>query len=606
MSEVAQRPRRDLSGLVLGLVIIAASVLVARVAWNRAFQVDEVEHIHTAYSMRAGALVYRDFWEPHNPLLWFLILPVVDVDDPVASFLGARLVALTLFFVCILLTASVTSSLAGRLAGLLAAGFLVVHSTFVERGIEVRPDLGLGLVTVAALRSILSTGDHRRRHIECAMILGVAFLFTQKCAFICVAFGLVWLYRAIRARRWSVVVVPFFVFLLFPAGLVGALALAGNLRGYLDANVFGLVRAATTEKVGFAPDEFLVEESVRNLGFVLTLVVAVAHVISRRLICGLWPGSRLKIALAVVLGLGFLGAGLATDRPVFQVAALLFFLSVVMMRGPASLPNPRLELAASIGAAGLLSLWLNPFPFPYLHVSVLPVLAIVAAGGVTELFRSLWPSISLQRLELSFAGFLVLAASSSAPRIIGKSAPGTEAQFAHLLAVEALTRPEETVYDMVGLYFRPNAYPHVAMTYVTSQRYREGLFPRMIPSWREKKLALFMVSYRMGGLPEEERAFLTQNFVPYAGAIVLPGVDLSGMRSGSVRRFEVLQRRRFRVDGLAAILIDGRAFEGGELVEGVHEITTETPILRARLIVDVPPPPEALLRASRALYVNFD
>ena len=41
--------------------------------------------------------------------------------------------------------------LAGRMSAVLAIGLLALHSTFVERGIEVRPDPLLAFFTVLAL-----------------------------------------------------------------------------------------------------------------------------------------------------------------------------------------------------------------------------------------------------------------------------------------------------------------------------------------------------------------------------------------------------------------------------------------------------------------------
>src|SRR5207253_10387294 len=73
--------------------------LAVAIAWNRSYQVDEVEHIHAAYNIRDGRVLYRDFWQSHSPLLYVLLTPVIDVNDPVASYHARRLVSL-----CVLLS----------------------------------------------------------------------------------------------------------------------------------------------------------------------------------------------------------------------------------------------------------------------------------------------------------------------------------------------------------------------------------------------------------------------------------------------------------------------------------------------------------------------
>ena len=41
--------------------------------------IDTVEHIHASYLINIGLIPYRDFFEHHNPLLWYILSPLTQL-----------------------------------------------------------------------------------------------------------------------------------------------------------------------------------------------------------------------------------------------------------------------------------------------------------------------------------------------------------------------------------------------------------------------------------------------------------------------------------------------------------------------------------------------
>jgi hypothetical protein len=589
MTRVAQ-------AIVAGLVLLGIALL-AGVSSNRAFQVDEVEHLHAAYHLRAGRALYGEVWQVHMPLLYGLLAPLVDVDDPRGSYHRARSMLVVLLLATVYLAARSAALLArsglarsglarsatspqngdpaGLLAGSLAAALLLLHTTFVERGMEVRADGPLALCVVAALRLELSAGRRRSwTALASGALLGLAFLLTQKAVFATAAFGALWLVRAVRTRQPSLVVLPFLGWCA-PVGVaVTAIAAQGGLEEFWRDAILGASAAVGRDeaRLAFSPLGFLLQEGQRNVAF--------------------W--ALALFGLAVALAAALRGSPRSTGAPPRD----------------AQLGGAVCVAAAFLAVALLGSLWLQPFPWPYVHVSVLPPLVVVAAAGLARVLASqpveqrglAWPLAAL---------WLFLQLATAAPRLLAKSVPdhgsaGQEHQLALLDEVQRVTAAEDPVFDLAGLYFRPDGYPAYALSGDLFRLYRSGGLPPMVPALRERGTVAFIFNYRVGWLRGEEQAFLHERFAHYAGNLFLLGRELGGLPAGVDVPFEVLRAKRFRYDGpQRALLVNGQPFEAGELARGVHLLRLQHRVDDARLILDAPEP-----RPSRTppktLYVHFD
>lgn len=542
--------RSFLLGLIGAFFLLELTVL-AILSSSRGFQVDEVEHIHAAYNVRSGKLIYRDFRQDHNPLLYFVLWPVIDPDQPEGSFRHARTVTTALLLVNVALCGICAYRLRGLTAGVVASGLALCHTTFVERGMEVRTDGPMALAVVAALAVELSGMERLKRYCLEALLLSVAFLFTNKACFACFAFGCLWLAAAFTERRPALVAAPMGVWLFPLLAVLGWMAVAGNLRQFVDINfVFAGRELLRTGAIsgGFEVSpgwKYVSREGLRNTAFCAAAL-------------GGW-------AIAV-----------ASWR-----------------RGPApERGRSGLRFTAVLAAVLFLSLWLNPFPYPYLQVTVLPVFAVLAgvagASVVGRLGLEPWGAAAW------FTVLLLLAAAGlqGLPYLALRSISFLEPQLETLRAIHRATEPDEAVFDMVGLHFRPDGHYFYNLTRDGLKLYRlgeAGGIRRIPDELRDREVAAFIMNYRFEGLPQEDRRFLLEHFAQYDGNVFLAGSSLP-IEAGESLEFEVLKSKPFRYDGDGAILVDGEPFRQGLLGKGVHRITRVERRGPDRLIAATSPP----------------
>ncbi|MEZ4334240.1 MAG: hypothetical protein R3F35_21015 [Myxococcota bacterium] len=548
--------------IALAGVVLVAGGLALLLAWQRAYQVDEVESIHAAYALASGKLIYRDFWQGHHPLLYLLLAPILPVDEPVVAFRVARLLCFALFVASVGLAGWLTRRLGGVAA--LAMALLLLHSTFVERGLEVRPDtLMTPLVLLALLVGTFESRPTRWRFLVQALLLGFAFVATQKAAIASFAFGCFWLACAMRDRRPSLVVLPCAVWLIPWLALLGGLAIQGGLEDYARFNLFhpseSVQGQGAAAAVRFSALDPLRVEGARNLAFCVAAIAA---------------------GIAVLVGLIRRGS---TDR------------------------QRALWPTAALAAVWIAGLFVMPFPYPYSQAAGIPPIAVVIATVVGQEIGRHRPTLRRARVVALVSGVLVLAAmATSLPRIVGERAKDNARQLRVLERVDALSDASSPVLDLAGLYFRPDAYPVYVMTGAHYARYRRGDYPPIAPWLREHGLDLFVVNYRMRWLDGEDRAFLQENFVRVEPNLFLSGRDLDGMAADETRRFEVTRAGDYRFDGEGELLVDGRAFRSGRLERGVYALSAPGGIGRGRLVSARAPERPSAPIADVPLFYGFD
>jgi hypothetical protein len=200
-----QRPSADDQGggaPTLKLLAYAiAGLLLARLPLlsRCAFDPDELEHAHAAWLMSRGMLPYRDFFEHHTPWYYYLLRPLFRFFDVDGSFEGGRLflvagrgLSLVLTAVAIVLLVRAASRWADRRVGLLAGLLLVAQPIFLQKTLEMRPDVpavvffiaGLGLLVRGLRVSRAPNAPVLRFFFGGGLGLGAAVMCTQKMLFV--------------------------------------------------------------------------------------------------------------------------------------------------------------------------------------------------------------------------------------------------------------------------------------------------------------------------------------------------------------------------------------------------------------------------------------
>ena len=556
----ADRALRFVGAFILALMIGLGIWTLFQISEVRAYQVDEVEHLHAAYNLHIDKLPYHDFYQVHPPLLHYMLYPFTDPDDPVGSYRRGRHLALAVLLITLALCALCAARLSNPLGGLIALGLALSHTTLMERGMEIRPDNSVNLLALLALYlELRADKPSLKRYMLQGFLLGVGLLLAQKTAFPSFAFGCLWLFTAVRIRNLWWAILPVCVWAV--PGLLGAAWLhsIGTLQEAFVSIFGGAYDAASgaEHRDTFSPWGYLKSESERNIPFVI---------------------------------FGILGS----LRGLLDLLAPSEWLS--KQRSPFPIPEGRpFAFPTFFTLITIASLWLNPFPWPYVHPAPALALAMMAGallgGMMAQRFKS---PFSWQAL-LGACMTLAIAALVSSPRLIEKSQHradpnSTGFQMFVIKELSRITEPDDAVFDLVGFYFRPDAYPAYSLSKDLVGWYKEGAYPRMIPTLRENEVVAFVHTYRKKWLPEEELDFLKHRFIRYFGNIFILGTDVSNCKPDQEYVFEVLKTKPFVYEGPGELTVNGQPFTRGILAKGHHVITVKNNEGQGRLIMDTPPP----------------
>lgn len=205
-----------------GVVVFFASIATYRVWSAQGFFMDTAEHIHASWLVSTGMIPYRDFFEHHHPLLWYLFAPITQLfyRDAVIIYIaksiaiGGWLLSLYLFYKLSLRCTEQLSN--ARLAVLL---FLAIPYLFNDIQ-NLRPDIFMNIAILAALYCFFVFLDTKKTKFLCYSYLLwlIAFLFLQKALVFALGFGIAQVYfikkKVIGTNIFSALFLPIFLSVL--------------------------------------------------------------------------------------------------------------------------------------------------------------------------------------------------------------------------------------------------------------------------------------------------------------------------------------------------------------------------------------------------------
>jgi hypothetical protein len=162
--------RRVFYAVVWGLIVASGLWRAEMTAW-RWINADEFEHLHAAWCVKEGMLLYRDFFEVHTPVFYWGLAGVIAPFAPEesmargwAAILASRYVMFALTGVILWLVYKLGREVHSAAAGALAVVFTLSTMMFVDRTIEVRPDVPSVAAMLAAVYLTLRVfrGDTKR------------------------------------------------------------------------------------------------------------------------------------------------------------------------------------------------------------------------------------------------------------------------------------------------------------------------------------------------------------------------------------------------------------------------------------------------------------
>jgi hypothetical protein len=252
------------------LFLLTAIVLylLYLVSLNKRFDHDEFEHIHSAWYIAQGFVPYKDFFQNHNPLLWFLIAPVIALAGDNALLPIYFRIAMLAVSLCIAASAAgIALQITSRIeAGLYCIILLLSTILFVEKSVELRPDVPMTLFeTLSAYFLVRYFDTARSRDMYFSGIsASIAYLFLQKAIFLYGALSLLIIIMALRkdVPKRSVL----YFFLILSAGPALSFLYAASQGALSDYYLNGYL-LNISKLYSFSPWLFLKISWNKNPGF---------------------------------------------------------------------------------------------------------------------------------------------------------------------------------------------------------------------------------------------------------------------------------------------------------------------------------------------------
>lgn len=168
-------------------VILTAFFLRIPILKVRYFDPDEFQHLHSARQIYRSELPYRDYFEHHTPLIHFLLCMLYPiVGEEIQILFVARAIMMILTGLILVLTFMIAKQVYGTDNALFAVALLSYVLMFLEKTIEIRPDLlgvAFWLLTIAMITRSMQRNGSRKLHLLAGLSMGLAIMSTQKTLF---------------------------------------------------------------------------------------------------------------------------------------------------------------------------------------------------------------------------------------------------------------------------------------------------------------------------------------------------------------------------------------------------------------------------------------
>lgn len=205
-------------GLYVVVLIIIQTVL--NLFYTGLLNTDEIEHIHASWLVWSGKVPYTDFFEHHNPLLWYLFAPITGLMfDNINVYYVSRCLTFAAVGTSWWFIYKIMTRWFGVWQSWLAALLLFCCSDYVSRNfVEFRPDAFMNLCLWSGLYYYFCYFNSKKTwQLSLSFIFfTLSFFFLQKIILLLFILGVFTLYQLFRRRIkpsdfCKALIIPFFL-----------------------------------------------------------------------------------------------------------------------------------------------------------------------------------------------------------------------------------------------------------------------------------------------------------------------------------------------------------------------------------------------------------
>lgn len=173
--------------IIIVIFILFALFLRIPLLQIRYFDPDEFQHLHGARQIYYGEVPYRDYFDHHTPFIHFILTIFYYIfGEDIQILFIARGLMLVFTVIILILTFILARKLYDTDTGLFAVLFISYTLMFLEKTLEIRPDLGSVIFWLASMIFMIKGVQERaylRWHLLSGVAMGTAIMFTQKSIF---------------------------------------------------------------------------------------------------------------------------------------------------------------------------------------------------------------------------------------------------------------------------------------------------------------------------------------------------------------------------------------------------------------------------------------
>jgi hypothetical protein len=524
---------RNLYYWILSIVLLISFFVRMFLTFFRRINADEFQHLHASWMIHLGYFPYRDFWENHAPLLYFLFAPILTFfGEGIPAVLTARS-SLSLMGIAIAVVVYKIARLDHDWeTALLAVAALSFSEIFLQKTIEFRTDQFVVLFWLIGLFFCLRSFKTKKDNLLliAGIFLGIGMLFSPK-ALLCLTAIVVLI--AIQNRQLAGSTRKLFIFLLGFVLPITPLAIYFYTRGALEKMVEATILKNLSYPDTREPSFLLLPQ---NLGFLLLSFIGVYFAIKNRTSLLLLLPALLLLAILVFLMPSTFSQSALTFVPIFAIYAGIALKESIAWKRPSKLKNLVFVM------------------FTVITAFIIPVVALYLRNGFT---------ITNQE------------------------------QLGLIKYILKNTAPDETIFDGNAAYvFRPQAYYYGSLVEGIRYKIERGeIQEKIVDSLQKQKCRIVIYDDRISDLPESVQHFIRSNYVP-AGAydVFVAGKEL-GSESISENRasFWIELPFMYRIQTTAMnFRVDGKLYRKPVFLKrGNHTIVSDEPLHRVNIRADL-------------------
>lgn len=204
------------AALVLDLVLVAIFYVLV-IAHLPTQNGDNIEHIHSSFMVAIGQVPYRDFFQHHNPLLWYIFAPLAKIlayDTTIAEIVC--LISFLVFLKSLVYVYRLAAEFLTDKFWALMATAMVMVPEYKLFAIDFRPDNYMIFCLMGGIYYLFShLRDKKQWQLSVAFVwFFMSFLFAQKALFPLFCLGICVVYLLYKGEvAWRVffkaLIVPF-------------------------------------------------------------------------------------------------------------------------------------------------------------------------------------------------------------------------------------------------------------------------------------------------------------------------------------------------------------------------------------------------------------